>query len=98
MWDNFPTFALEIKTTSIMDKALEISQYLTEKEADFDDVYEHSNGTIEIPVSWGDWKHSHGYLKHLMTELGYESIGQEVTEEDGSDCYSATHFFMPKMN
>ena len=81
-----------------MEKALEIGQYLTEKQADFDEVYEHADGTIEIIVLWGDWKHSHGYLKHLMSELGYESIGQEVTEEDGSDCYSATHFFMPKMN
>ena len=30
-----------------MEKALEIGKYLTEKQADFDDVYEHSNGTIE---------------------------------------------------
>ena len=78
-----------------MEKALNIGQYLTEKNADFDDVYEHADGTIEIPVSWGDWKHSHAYLKHLMSELGYTQIEEQLTEEDGSDCYSATHFFQP---
>ena len=76
-----------------MDKALEIGQYLTDRDADFDDVYEHSNGTIEIPVSWGDWKHSHLYLETLMNELGYIQVKEELTEENGSDCYSATHFF-----
>ena len=33
-----------------MEKPINISQYLTEKNADFDDVYEHADGTIEIPV------------------------------------------------
>lgn len=77
-----------------MEKALEIGTYLTEREADFDDVYEHADGTIEIPVSWGDWKHSHLFLQDLMMELGYIQV-KEKTEENGSDCYSATHFFQP---
>jgi hypothetical protein len=76
-----------------MEKALEISKYLTEREADFDDVHEHADGTIEIPVSWGDWKHSHLFLKDLMIELGYIQVKEEETEGNGSDCYSATHFF-----
>jgi hypothetical protein len=28
-----------------------------------------------------------------MEYLGYASGGQIVTEENGSDCYSATHYF-----
>lgn len=76
-----------------MDNTMKISQYLAENNADFDDVYEHADGTIEIPVSWGDWKHSHLFLKHLMGKLGYTQIEERLTEEDGSDSYSATHFF-----
>ena len=88
----------EIRAITSTDKVDIIYNTFVARSADFDDVYEHSNGVIEIPVSWGDWKHSHGHIRNLMSKLGYESIGEEVTESDGSDCYSAIHFFMPKMN
>ena len=29
-----------------------------------------------------------------MEFLGYKEIGNKVTEEDGSDCYSAEHYFL----
>lgn len=47
---------------------------------------------VVISVSWGDWKHEHAYLRYLLTENGYDYDGYVVTEEDGSDCYSADHY------
>ena len=52
------------------------------------------DGTVEISVEWGDWKHDHLYLNHVMKENGYIPRGEEVTEEDGSDAYSAVHIFL----
>ena len=47
----------------------------------------------EVFVEWGDWKHDHGFCDHLMGLVCYKSIGETVTEEDGSDCYSAIHTY-----
>ena len=52
---------------------------------------------IVIEIHWGDWKHEHLRCKWLTEEffgkLGKTvSIQTDVTEEDGSDCYSANHF------
>ena len=52
------------------------------------------DGKIEILIEWGDWKHEHGYLKYLMKKNGFLLIDEQVTEEDGSDCYSAVHTYM----
>ena len=53
---------------------------------------------VRIAVNWGDWKHDHGWLDDLMGHIGYECLGRIVTEEDGSDCYSADHLFIHKEN
>lgn len=51
-----------------------------------------------IDVEWGDWKHDHGHLGWLVTNW-FEAQGRVVshksqtTEQDGSDCYSALHYF-----
>lgn len=49
----------------------------------------------------GDWKHDHLYLNHVVTNdfrdlfanIGYLAVscGEEVTESDGSDYYTADH-------
>ena len=59
------------------------------------DVYA-GHDYIAAEISWGDWKHEHGYCKYLMTEFfrskGMDiNIQTDVTEENGSDCYSAVH-------
>ena len=53
---------------------------------------------VECEISWGDWKHEHLRLKWLMEEIGCVRIGSEVTEEDGSDTYSAIHRFIVDEN
>ena len=55
------------------------------------EVYE-SRNVICIDISWGDWKHDHLRVDHLMEEnFIFSDCWEDVTEEDGSDCYSATH-------
>lgn len=49
---------------------------------------------VVVEVFWGDWKHEHLYLKYVMQQKGYKHLSEEVTEEDGSDCYSAEHVFV----
>ena len=59
------------------------------------EVYGYPNTTaIVVDISWGDWKHEHLWARDLMKFLGYVEIGGKVTEEDGSDCYSAEHYFL----
>ena len=52
------------------------------------------DGSVEISVDCGDWKHDHLYLDHMMMENGYILVAKEVTEEDGGDAYSAVHTFL----
>ena len=49
---------------------------------------------VYIEIEWGDWKHDHLRLKWIMEKNGFRQAGEDVTEEDGSDCYSATHTFI----
>lgn len=60
------------------------------------DVYHYSHDVpaIVVSISWGDWKHDHGWANTLMGYLGYTEIGNQVTEENGSDCYSAEHYYL----
>ena len=59
------------------------------------EVYKHFDlPVMVVDISWGDWKHEHGWCKCLMEYLGYREIGCKVTEENGSDTYSAEHYFI----
>lgn len=49
--------------------------------------------TIVIEIEWGDWKHDHGYADYVMKKHGFKKTGENVTEDDGSDCYSSDHFY-----
>jgi hypothetical protein len=44
-------------------------------------------------IEWGDWKHDHRYLDYVMATLGFSVYKVNITEEDGSDCYSALHLY-----
>lgn len=49
---------------------------------------------IAIEIDHGDWKHEHLRAKWLMIdEFKAVHAGTKVTYEDGSDCYSAIHYF-----
>lgn len=51
-----------------------------------------------VEITWGDWKHDHWavdeVVREVLNRMGYAgkyTITTQVTEEDGSDCYSAIH-------
>ena len=50
---------------------------------------------IAVEVRWGDWKHEHWRMDWLMKEnfTDLRSIHEVTTEDDGSDCYSAIHYY-----
>lgn len=66
---------------------------------DFYEVWPSDEDTICVDVSWGDWRHDHLRLDKVAKEFfeskGYDviNIDTEVTDEDGSDTYSATHSY-----
>lgn len=51
------------------------------------------DGTVEVEITWGDWKHEHGFCDSLMSYIGYDCDDVQETEENGSDCYSAIHYY-----
>ena len=54
-----------------------------------------SNGTVQVHIHWGDWKHDHAFVDYIFTQvLGAKHYSTDITEEDGSDCYSAIHTFI----
>lgn len=60
------------------------------------DFNHHNEPVISVDINWGDWKHEHLWFDELARQF-FESknieikIDTNVTEEDGSDTYSATH-------
>lgn len=76
------------------DEVSMVSSYLSENDV-YADVY-HDGDEIVVSISWGDWKHDHGWCENLMSYIGYEQTDMVETEENGSDCYSADHFFAKK--
>jgi hypothetical protein len=72
----------------------QISRYLSDNECYVDGVYTNRLKVIEVEITWGDLKHEHLWCRDLMGYLGYIEIGNRVTEENGSDCYYALHYFM----
>ena len=77
------------------DEIQMISTYLSDNGL-YAEVYHYSTEVpaIVVSISWGDWKHEHGWANDLMGYLGYTEIGNRVTEENGSDCYSAEHYYL----
>ena len=70
-----------------------IYQYLADNDV-YSDVYENSEGVVSVEISWGDWKHEHLWCRDLMQYIGYIETDSRVTEDDGSDTYSAIHYFV----
>ena len=52
-----------------------------------------SNGDVLVNVVWGDWKHDHIYLVNVMKENGYILTSKVITEENGTDAYTAEYLF-----
>ena len=76
--------------------AVEKVQELMDGENISAEVYQYMDlPVIAVDIRWGDWKHDHLRADYLMEErTGFPKVNQKVTEEDGSDCYSATHYYI----
>lgn len=55
-----------------------------------------AKNAVAITIEWGDWKHDHGFVDYLMKKMGYILVCEQITEEDGSDCYSSIHIYKKK--
>ena len=53
-----------------------------------------ADNEVYVYISWGDWKHDHAWCQELMRYLGYKRVSFDVTDEDGSDCFSAEHIYI----
>ena len=52
------------------------------------------SNVIKIEIEWGDWKHEHRYADYIMEKYSFSKIYEQITEEDGSDCYSSIHYYL----
>lgn len=58
------------------------------------DVYCQTDDIVVVNIDWGDYKHDHAWCQELMGYLGYKRVSFDVTDEDGSDCFSAEHTYI----
>lgn len=84
--------AIFIPDTSL-DEVDMVNKYLSDNDAYPSEIHR-LDGKIYILLEDSDWKHGHIWCDTLMRYLGYKKVGEVVTEEDGSDCYSAIHYFV----
>ena len=82
------TFQKKLEISEKIDKYLRDNRLYADVHPYWDDL-----PVIEVDIHWGDWKHEHLRAKWLLEEIGVTFINTVVTEENGSDCYSATHRF-----
>ena len=85
------SFSKVFKDCETMEE--KISKALTElRVSDESLVIENKQFSIEIT---GDWKHEHLHTDSILCKLfGCNLISEYVTEEDGSDYYSAIHTYI----
>ena len=82
------TFQKKLEISEKIDKYLRDNRLYADVQPYWDDL-----PVIEVDIHWGDWKHEHLRTKWLLEEIGVSFINTIVTEENGSDCYSAIHRF-----
>jgi hypothetical protein len=82
---------LVIAPNTDLDELSMVSRYLADNDC-YSEVF-HDGNEVVVCISWGDWKHDHGWAVDLMDYIGYMEVSMVETEENGSDCYSADHYF-----
>ena len=48
---------------------------------------------VSVSIEWGDWKHDHLRADWIASNAGFSKIGEKLTEDDGSDCFSSIHYY-----
>ena len=72
-----------------------VNETFRENDSDLYAEYSISQDIVYINIEWGDWKHEHCYADYVMESNGFTKIGEELIMEDGEDCYSSTHYYVP---
>lgn len=85
------------ETDNGKDEMYNLEKYIDDNEVYADEVYK-DGLFIAVHCEWGDWKHTHAWLRSLMQYIGYVEVSEKVTEDNGSDCYSATHYFIKRQS
>ena len=80
-------------TPQVIDNRVNICKYLADNRCWAEELSENEE-TVILSISWGDWKHDHGWCDNLMSYIGYTCKDEVVTEENGSDCYSSDHYYI----
>ena len=57
------------------------------------DYFIQFDGSIDVYVKWGDWKHDHLFINFIMKKNNYRLVSETTTEENGDDAYSSIHKF-----
>ncbi len=68
-----------------------VTKALDEAKVSHGEVWSDEPNTVKVEILWGDWKHDHARADWVVSNLGGKEWFTMLTEEDGSDCYSATH-------
>ena len=81
-------------------KAEEIAEKINQKFKE-EDFHESAYATfknefvgycVAVDIERGDWKHDHGFADYLVEQVAKPNLAKTIlTEDDGSDCYSAIH-------
>ena len=76
------------------EMAVEAERLLNKHDV-YGDLEQMMYGTKDIceEIHRGDWKHEHKRCDWILGEMGYELVTVDVTEDDGSDCYSALRYY-----
>ena len=77
-----------------MEKVQQIQFAFKEAGLSVEEIYQIEENEILVCISWGNWKHEHLACEQIMKELGYMQVQEVITEDNGSDCYSAEHTFI----
>ena len=75
-----------------------IQKALIDAQISFTEINTYDDGTYEVIIEWGDWKHDHILCDEVMTDLGFDLVGEYEIDEDNSDCYSSSHQYCIKGN
>ena len=79
-----------------MDEKIKAVDELLKANNIYASVYQYGQlPVVCVEIEWGDWKHEHWRADWLIEEeLKGNKIKVEITEDDGSDTYSAIHYYM----
>ena len=84
------------KAEKVIEKCLEVEKLLRNDGIYADCEQYNDMPVMVVSIQWGDWKHSHARARWLIEENveGVTYLNTKVTEDDGSDCYSADHRYI----